>query len=80
MQCDTSVLLEVIQIHLTPRLFPRLPDACGFGAVVGDAFFEPGVLEGLFGGDALLGVVLEDASEEVDELFVEAGGCRDDFL
>lgn len=43
------------------------------GAVVYDRFFEPGVFEGLFCGDAQFWVVDEDAAEEVEEVFVE--GC-----
>lgn len=39
---------------------PLAPDARGLGPVVDEAFFEPGVLEGVLGRDALLGVVDED--------------------
>ncbi len=48
-----------------------MPQLRGFCAVIGDRFLEPRVLEGLLGGDARLGVVLEDAAQKVDELFVE---------
>ena len=41
------------------------PYPCGFGAVVGDGFLEPFVLQGFFGRDALFGVVDEDLAEEV---------------
>lgn len=46
-----------------PLLFALEFDFDGFRAVVGGGdFFEPGVLEGLFGGDAVVGVVDEDAA------------------
>jgi len=38
------------------------------------------VLEGFFGGDALVGVVDEDLAEEGEELLVEVGGGGDDVL
>jgi hypothetical protein len=38
------------------------------------------VLESLLGRDALLGIVLEDAAEEIDELLVEGITCRDNLL
>lgn len=41
-------------------------------AVVGGGyFFEPRVLEGLLGCDAVVGVVDEDAAEEVEEVGAE---------
>lgn len=41
-----------------------MADLSGLGAVVLDGdFAEPGVVEGFFGGDALGGVVDEDAFE-----------------
>src|SRR5699024_5444515 len=63
---------------------PRLPRALGdphsLGAVVVLGLLEPGMLQGLFGGDALLGVVDEDLAQEVEELIVESGGCGDEIL
>lgn len=38
------------------------------------------MLEGFFGGDALVGVVDEDFAEEGEELLVEVGGGGDDVL
>jgi len=38
------------------------------------------VLEGFFGGDALVGVVDEDFAEKGEELLVEVGGGGDDVL
>lgn len=38
------------------------------------------MLEGFFGGDALVGVVDEDLAEEGEELLVEVGGWGDDVL
>lgn len=52
---------------------PLFADAYRLCAVVDEAFLEPGVLERLFGVDALFGVVDEDLAEEVQKLFVE--GC-----
>jgi len=65
---------------LTPRLLPALPYPCCFATIVRDRLFEPGVLESLLGRDALLGIVLEDAAEEIDELLVEGITCRDNLL
>lgn len=56
------------------------PYPCGFGAVVGDGFLEPFVLQGFFGRDAFFGVVDEDLAEEVQEGFVEVGSWGDDVL
>lgn len=45
-----------------PLLLALEFDLDSLGAVVGGGdFFEPGVLEGLLGGDAVAGVVDEDA-------------------
>ena len=40
-------------------------DAVCFSAVVDKAFLEPGVLQGLFGRNPLLGVIDEDLLEEI---------------
>jgi hypothetical protein len=42
-------------------------DSVCFGTVVNEAFLEPGVLQGLFGSDSLLGVVDKDLLEKVQE-------------
>lgn len=76
----SSPILVIVRVHLTPGLFPCLPYASCFGAVIGDGLFEPSVFEGLFGGDALFGIVLEDVVEKVDELLVEGASCRDHLL
>lgn len=57
---------------LVPFLLALEFDFDGFRAVVGGGdFFEPGVLEGLLGCDAVAGVVDEDAAEEVEEVGAE---------
>ena len=56
------------------------PDSVCFGTVVDEAFLEPGVLQGLFGSDSLLGVVDKDLLEEVQECTVEGGINRDELL
>lgn len=38
------------------------------------------MLQSLLGGDTLLGIVLEDAAEKINELLVEGVTCRDDLL
>lgn len=76
---------------LVPRALLRLLDLCQsrgslppepsrLGAVVLEALLEPFVLEGVLGGDALVGVVDEDLAEEGEELLVEVGGRGDDVL
>lgn len=50
------------------------------GAIVDRAFLEPRMLESLFGGNAALGIVDENLAKEVEELFVEGCGCRDEVL
>lgn len=52
----------------------------GFGAVVFKVFLEPWMLQGLFGGDALLRVVDEDAVEQVEKLTIERCVVGDDVL
>lgn len=44
---------------------------CLRAVVGGGDFLEPGVLEGLLGCDAVVGVVDEDAAEEVEEVGAE---------
>lgn len=55
-------------------------DAVCFSAVIDKAFLEPGVLQGLFGRNPLLGVVYEDFLEEIQERTVERGVDRDELL
>lgn len=49
-------------------------------SVVHERLPEPWVLQGLFGGDALLGIVDENLSEEVEELTIEVGMAGNGFL
>jgi hypothetical protein len=49
-------------------------------SVIDDALLEPGVLKGLLGGDAGLGVVDEDLVKKVKELLIEAVGWKDEVL
>lgn len=51
-----------------------------FRAVIDEALLEPGVLQGLLGCDALLGVVDKDALEQVEEVAVEGGIGGDKLL
>lgn len=51
-----------------------------FRAVIDETLLEPRVLQGLFGCDALLGVVDEDALKEVQELAVERSIGGDELL
>lgn len=51
-----------------------------FRAIIDEALLEPGVLQGLLGCDALLGVVDKDALEQVEEVAVEGGIGGDKFL
>lgn len=55
-------------------------DPVGLGAIVDDAFLEPRMLQRLFGGDALLGIVDKDLSQQVEELPVEGGVDGDELL
>lgn len=68
-------LLPIPSVCLYPSRLPlplqtNLVRLC---AVVHERLLEPRVLERFFGGDAFLGVVDEDAAEEVEELAVEVG-------
>lgn len=85
--------MSLIMMHPHPgprpiRPMPFIPlllalefDLDGFRAVVrGGDFFEPRVLEGLLGGDAVAGVVDEDAVEEVEEVSAEVVVAGDDVL
>lgn len=68
-------------VPLVPLLLALEFDLDGFRAVVGGGdFFEPGVLEGLLGGDAVARVVDEDAAEEVEEVGAELVIAGDDVL
>lgn len=68
-------------VPLVPLLLALKLDLDGFRAVVGGGnFFEPGVLEGLLGGDAVVGVVDEDAVEEVEEVGAELVVAGDNVL
>lgn len=58
-----SVTLLVTVGQALPFHFSLHADACSFGAVVDDAFFEPRVLQSLLGRDACFGVVDEDLPE-----------------
>lgn len=77
---NSSPILVIVRIRLTPGLFPGLPYASCFGAVIRDGLFEPSVFERLLGCDALFGIVLEDAAEKVGELLVEGVVSRDHLL
>ena len=52
----------------------------GFCTVVHERLLKPRVLQSFLGGYALLGVVHEDTSQEVEELLVEVGVTRYCFL
>lgn len=64
----------------TGLLFPLQLDPMGLGSVIHERFLEPRMLKCFLGCDSLLGVVHEDASEEVEELSVEVGVGWDGFL
>lgn len=70
----------VATIHQLAIALALAADARGLGAVVDEALFEPGVLEGVLGRDALFGVVDEDFLQQVEELLVEGCIRGDDFL
>lgn len=55
-------------------------DPVCFRAVIDKALLEPRVLQGLFGCDALFGVVDKDALKKVEELSVKGGIRRDELL
>lgn len=55
-------------------------DPVRFRAVIDKTLLEPGMLQGLFGCNALLGVVDEDALKEVQEVAVERGIGGNEFL
>lgn len=55
-------------------------DPVGLGAIVDDAFLEPRMLQRFLGGDALLGVVDKDLSQQVEELPVEGGVDGNELL
>lgn len=74
------LLISVRIVDLRPALDTTAPDPRCFSAVVDQAFLEPWMPEGLFRGDAFVGVVDEDFAEEVKELFVEEVAGGDDFL
>jgi hypothetical protein len=52
----------------------------GFGAIVHERLLEPWMLQGLFSGYTLLGVVYEYLSQEIKELAVEVSVVGDGFL
>ena len=65
---------------LSNLLFPLQPDLVSLRPVIHERFLEPGMLEGLFGGDPFLRIVDEDPLQQVEELFVERGVGWDRFL
>lgn len=80
-QTDTHERSNERPLGLAPGLAMKAhSDAVCFRAVVDKAFLEPGVLQGLFGRNTLLGVVYEDLLEEVQECAVERGVDRDELL
>jgi hypothetical protein len=68
-------------LFLSPGLlFSFQPDLVSFCAIVHERFLEPGMLQGLLGGDTLLGIVDKNPSQEVEELLVEVRMARYCFL
>lgn len=51
-----------------------------FRAVINKRFFKPRMLQGFLGSDAVFGIVDEDPLKKVQELSVETGVGRDEFL
>ena len=66
--------------HLTAVLAQLSVDSSGLGAVVDYSLLEPRMLQGLLGGYPGLRVVDEDSAKEIEELPVEGGVCRNEFL
>jgi hypothetical protein len=59
---------------------PLLSYPDGFGAIVDQCLFEPGMFQGFFCCYSILRIIDEDLSEEVEELSVEGCVCWDEFL
>ena len=56
------------------------PNACCLCTIVFNKLRKPRVLQGLASGDAFLGIVDENLTEEVQEQFVESACWWDDLL
>lgn len=56
-----------LSFELVGLTLESLADSIGLGAVVDERLLEPGVLQGLFGGDSVLRVVYEDLLQQVQE-------------
>lgn len=71
-----TILSPPLPLHL-----PLHPNFHGFSTIVRRSYFlEPRVLESLFGGDAVCGVVNKDLAEEIEEEAAEGVVRRDDVL
>lgn len=64
----------------TPLAMQSHADPVGFRTVVDETLLEPGMLQGLLRREALLGIVDKDPLQQVQELAVEGGVDRDEFL
>lgn len=65
---------------MLPYRLPFELEVEGLRPIVLDRLFEPRVFEGILGCDTLFGVVDEYLAQEVEELFVEGGGGRNNIL
>jgi hypothetical protein len=71
-----TILSPLLPLHL-----PLHPDFHSFRPIIRRSnFLEPRVLESLFGGDAVCGVVNKDLAEEIEEEAAEGVVRRDDVL
>lgn len=76
-----SVPTTLTLLLLPPRFpFSVQSNLVSLGPIVHERLPEPWMLQGLFGGYALLGIVHEDLPQEVQKLAVEVGMAGDGFL
>lgn len=72
-------MVRVKRPRLPTSTLQLLTDPKSFSAVIDKGLFEPGMLQGLFGRDAVLGIVNKDPLQQVQEQPVEVGVGWDEF-